>query len=135
MKTILDGIFGGKLPGIEKAMDLTWRRNQAITSNIANAETPGYRATDLHFGEELERAFGKGDESILKTDKKHLDIVSNSGAHLMPDFSGATKQDGNNVDIDVQMGQLAYNRGKYAQAATVLRKQFSMIAQAIRTVA
>ena len=120
------------MPGLEKALDLTWRRNDAISSNIANAETPGYRAADLNFGQELDRAFGASQQSLMKTDAQHLDITTQSGAHLSPDLSGATKADGNNVDLDIQMGQLAYNKGKYAMASGMLRKKLGMLAQAIK---
>lgn len=135
MKTFLSGLFKETIPGIEKALDLTWRRNEAIASNIANAETPGYRAADLDFGKELERAFEKNTSALMKTDSKHLDISSDSGSHLSPDLSGVTKPDGNNVDLDIQMGQLAFNKGKYSMAAGLLRKKMGMLANAIRQVA
>lgn len=135
MKSILNTLFSENLPGLQKAMDLTFRRNQAITSNIANAETPGYRAVDVHFGQELDRAFGSQQDLLEKTNSLHMDVSSNSGAHLIPDLSGATKPDGNNVDIDIQMGQLAYNRSRYSQAANMVRKQFSLLSNAIRQVA
>lgn len=135
MKSLIGSIFSETLPGLEKALDLTWRRNEAISSNIANAETPGYRATDLSFGQELDRAFNKSTDSMLKTDAQHMDLSTDSGAHLIPDLSGVTKPDGNNVDLDVQMGQLAYNKGKYSMAATILRKKIGMISNAIRQIA
>jgi flagellar basal-body rod protein FlgB len=135
VKTLLDGIFKDSLPGLEKALDLSFRRNQAIGSNIANAETPGYRAADLSFGNELKKAFGQSAQPLKMTNSKHIDLSTNSGAHLVADLSGATKPDGNNVDLDIQMGQLAFNRGRYSQAASMVRKKFSMLANAIRTVA
>lgn len=135
MKSFITGIFKETFPGLEKALDLTWRRNEAITSNIANAETPGYRAADLNFGQELDRAFQGNTSPMLQTNSMHMDLSSDSGAHLTPDYSGVTKPDGNNVDLDIQMGQLAYNKGKYATAATLLRKKIGMISNAIRQVA
>jgi flagellar basal-body rod protein FlgB len=50
-------------------MDLSWRKNETIVSNIANAETPQYRAVKLDFGSELDRAFGgHGTEELVRTD-------------------------------------------------------------------
>jgi len=114
-------------------MDLTWRRNQALTSNIANAETPLYRAVDIDFASELDQAFGKIDTTVSKTDSKHLDVTSHSAAHFIEDYSGATKPDGNNVDIDLEMGRLAQNNGDYTNAARLMRRQLSMIHKAITT--
>jgi len=133
MTKILDGIFGEAIPGIQKMMDLTYRRNQAITSNIANAETPQYRAADVDFAQELERAFEeKSPNDLVKTSPKHMDISSQSEAHLIADYSGATKPDGNNVDIDIQMGRLAYNSAKYSSAANLMRRQMQFLKNAIR---
>jgi flagellar basal-body rod protein FlgB len=131
MSTI-DKIFDGSYDGLTKALDLSLRRNQAITSNIANAETPQYRAVDLNFAGELQRAFGEQDSTLLKTNSQHLDLTSNSGSHLVPDLSGATKPDGNNVDLDIQMGQMAYNSGRYTGAAAMLRKKLGILKLMLR---
>lgn len=125
-------IFDSQMDGLQKTLELTWRRNEAINSNIANAETPQYRAVDLNFAGELDRALlGTGAE-VKKTDAKHLDLSTNELAHLSPDFSGATKPDGNNVDLDIQMGRLSYNSGKYSLASSIMRKKFQFLYNAIR---
>lgn len=131
----LESIFDSTLNGLEKQLDLSWRRNQAITSNIANSETPGYRAVDLNFSTELDRAFGATEGQltpVTKTDGRHLDTISQSGAHLISDLSGATRGDGNNVDLDVQMGKLALNAGKYSMTTSLLYKKMSTLLSAIR---
>lgn len=134
MGLFIDGFFDRTFGGITKALDLTWRRNEAIVSNIANAETPQYRAVDLNFSSELERAFETSSESVplSVTRPGHMDLSSSSGAHLMSDLSGATRADGNNVDIDIQMGRMAYNSGKYSTASNALRKQLSLLKNALR---
>jgi flagellar basal-body rod protein FlgB len=130
--TFIDRFFDRTLTGLHKAMDLTWRRNEAIVSNVANAETPQYRAVDLNFGGELARAFGESSESIARTSSKHLDVSTDSASHLASDLSGATKPDGNNVDIDIQMGRLAYNSGQYSMATDAYRKKLGLLKFAIR---
>ncbi len=129
---LLDGMFDRTVSGLAKAMDLTWRRNQAISSNIANAETPQYRAVDLNFGRELEKAFGGPDETLSRTHSGHFDTHQNQTAHTVADFSGPTKPDGNNVDIDLQMGRLAQNSGDFMNAARLIRRQIGLIRTAIR---
>ncbi len=130
---LIDKLFDRTVPGLEKALDLNWRRNEAITSNIANAETPQYRAVDVDFAGELERAFQSKNQSALKkTDSKHMDLMSNGSARLVADLSGATKGDGNNVDLDTQMGRLVYNSGKYSIAASMVRKKLRMLRTAVQ---
>lgn len=130
---ILDSLFDRTVNGLTKAMDLSWRKNEAIVSNIANAETPKYRAVNLDFGSELDRAFGEsGSEELVRTDTQHLDLTNKEHAKLVPDFRGATKADGNNVDIDLQMSTLAQNGGDYANAAQLIRRQIGLVRSAIR---
>lgn len=131
MAGIVDKIFDNTLPGLTKAMDLTWQRNQAITSNIANAETPQYRAVDVNFERELESAFGDTSGELVKTDAQHIDASGTQPAHLTADVSGATKADGNNVDIDIQMGKLAYNSGQYSIATNLMRKKLGVLRRII----
>lgn len=131
--SIFDKVFDSTVPAIGKSLDLYWARNKAITSNIANAETPGYRAIDLQFAGELKRAFGvEGENQVEKTNMSHLDISSSGRAHLVTDFSGMTKADGNNVDLDIQMGKLTYNSGLYSQGANLVRKKLFVLRNAIR---
>jgi flagellar basal-body rod protein FlgB len=130
---MLDSIFDRTVSGLTKAMDLAWKRNEAIAANIANAETPQYRAVDLNFGSELERAFNSTEpQDLLRTDSKHLDITNKSEAKLVADYSGTTKADGNNVDIDMQMVSLADNSGDFAKAAQLIRRQIGLVRTAIR---
>jgi flagellar basal-body rod protein FlgB len=131
---ILDTLFDRTVKGLSRTMDLTWQRNQAITSNIANAETPQYRAVDVSFGNELDRAFVEaGGPSASRTNPRHLDVDGTArGSKAVKDTSGTTKSDGNNVDIDLQMGRLAHNSGEYASAARLIKRQIGLLRTAIR---
>ena len=131
---LIDKLFDATMPGLQKAMDLTWKRNQAISSNVANAETPQYRAVEMNFASELENAFhGERRSNLATTDGRHLDTADRGAARLVSDFSGATKPDGNNVDIDLQMGKLAANAGKFETAAEILKRKFRMVKYVIRS--
>lgn len=131
---ILDSLFDRTMTGLSRTMDLTWQRNKAISSNIANAETPQYRAIDVSFGNELEKAFTENNgPTPSRTDPRHLDVDgTNRDSKVMKDLSGSTKPDGNNVDIDLQMGRLAHNSGEYANAARLIKRQIGLIRTAIR---
>jgi flagellar basal-body rod protein FlgB len=130
--SIVSKLFNQTFQGLERAMDLTWRRNEALVSNIANAETPGYRAVDYSFGNELARAFNELTETMSRTHLKHLDTSASSGGRLVADLRGATKADGNNVDLELQMGQLTSNAGQYSIAADLYRKKLAQMKLAIR---
>ena len=130
---ILDSLFDRTVSGLTKAMDLSWRKNEALVSNVANAETPQYRAVNLDFGSELDRAFGdRTRDELVQTDTQHLDLSNQGNSKLVPDYRGATKSDGNNVDIDLQMSTLAQNSGDYANTAQLIRRQIGLVRSAIR---
>ncbi len=131
---LLDTLFDRSVTGLSRTMDLTWKRNQALSANIANAETPQYRAIDVSFGNELEKAFESQTGSLAQTNLGHLDNQSTNGdtSKLVNDLSGPTKPDGNNVDLDLQMGRLAQNSGDYANAARLIRRQIGLLRTAIR---
>jgi flagellar basal-body rod protein FlgB len=130
----LDSIFDRTVGGLSKAMDLSWRKNKVLTANVANAETPKYKAVSLQFGNELEQAFQRQapEEMMIRTDPKHLEISTASTAKYAADLSGITKPDGNNVDIDRQMVSLAQNSSDYANAAQLIRRQIGLVRTAIR---
>jgi flagellar basal-body rod protein FlgB len=128
----IDKLLGPTIQGLERLLDLSWRRGQAINANIANAETPQYRAVDLDFGRELDEAFGTKSSALEKTSPLHQDVGGSSNAKLISDLSGATKMDGNNVDLDLQMGRLAYNTLTYTRAAALTQKKLGGLSEKIR---
>ncbi|MGA1192475.1 MAG: flagellar basal body rod protein FlgB [Bdellovibrionota bacterium] len=132
--SIVGSIFDKNTTALEQALNLYHKRNSAIASNLANVETPKYTAVDLDFKAELDRAFQPqvSKSALLKTDNQHLDLKSAGNSRLVQDLSGATKADGNNVDLDIQMGKLSYNAGKYSAAANVVRKKMQMLRFAIQ---
>ena len=132
MSGLVDKIFDKSFAGLDKALDLRWRRNEALVSNVSNSETPGYRATDLTFAGELERAWNDKGSEVKKTSTKHLDLSTEGAAHLVADLSGATKPDGNNVDMDIQISKLVDNTARYQSSASLVRKKLQMLREAIR---
>ena len=131
MITFIDRFFDKSITGLTKAMDLQKKRNEAVSSNIANSETPQYRAVDVTFAGELEKAYGLSSSPLNKTDAKHMDLSESDGSHLVPDLSGATRADGNNVDLDIQMAKLADTSVKYSIAANLIRRKMQTIREAL----
>lgn len=130
---ILNSIFEQSVTGLNKALDLSWQRGKVLTSNIANAETPRYRATELDFGKELEKAFDVHDaELMVRTHTNHLELERNGSARMRADLTGANKADGNNVDIDQQMVALSNNGGDFANAVQFMKHKFGMYRTSIR---
>lgn len=106
-----------------QAMEIQRRRMELIAGNIANADTPGFKARDLDFRSALEQARAPGARALTRTDDLHL-ALGGAGANAAdpasePSYRVATQPaaDGNTVDVQVEQGQ-------YAEAA--LRYQASL---------
>lgn len=124
---LFDQTFGA----LEKVMDLNIKRHALLSSNVANSETPGYKAKDLDFAHELEKATDSYQSPLLKTDARHQDVESSSMAHTVQDNTGAVGADGNNVDLDLQMGRIADAARSYSRAANVWSFRLKILRQAI----
>ena len=120
-------IFDKTMSALERRMDLHFKRHVILGGNVANVNTPNYRARELDFAGELQKAVG-GDQSKLKTThSKHLELsglagnVKGDASHLIVDNSGAVGADGNNVDLDMQMGKISSNSRGYTGSVNLLQ--------------
>ncbi len=124
---------------LEKYLILREKRNAIIVSNIANAETPGYKAKDLYFEDELRKALGMDgvDLELKKTHEKHLpkdtDLEDIKG-RVEPSESSVLRYDGSTVDIDKELTKLAENSLLYNAGAQMLIKKIEMIKATLREV-
>jgi len=126
-------VFDQTLNGLERAMDLRFKRHALLSSNVANSETPGYRARELDFAGQLEKAFtSKPTSEVAKTNSGHMDVSSLTSEHIVFDNDGATGSDGNNVDLDIAMGKVSANARAYESAAGLVSQKFRFMKQFIR---
>jgi flagellar basal-body rod protein FlgB len=109
-------IFGPVIQGLGQALDLYQTRHRVLTENIANAETPGYRARDLDFGGALARAFDGGTEPGTADD-----------AEPTVDSRATVKIDGNSVDIDTEMARLSQNALKIVALSQIIAKKYASL--------
>jgi len=109
---------------LEKSLDAVSLRQAAITDNIANVNTPYYKKKEVSFEEELKAVLHKDAStklSVTVTHPKHIPIGSSSLNYLQPNVvvenNTFWRKDKNNVDVDVEMAEMAKNTIKY-QALT-----------------
>ncbi len=118
---------------LDKAADASWTRNEIISNNIANIDTPGYKRQDLNFEDELERALGN---SRYKTmDKKVADLKDRHlEARVVNDYSGFSyRTDYNNVDVDTENVMLAANQLKYQGLMQGLKSEFANLSAVMKS--
>ena len=120
---------------LEKALDAAWMRNETISNNIANVNTPGFKKSYVRFEEYLKDAHEKFQISGIKKDARFLPIGKDRIVSVSPEIvqenSTSMRRDQNNVDIDVEMAELAKNTIKYNALIAQLSKEFAKIKLAI----
>lgn len=110
---------------LDKAADASWLRNQAISNNIANVDTPGYKRQDVAFESVLQKALGNNryqstDSKVSQAKSKNLDV------RTYTDYSSYSyRLDGNNVDIENENVMLAENQLKYQGLLTSINQEFT----------
>lgn len=128
------------IPLLSKALQAYSKRNNVISSNIANIGTPGYHAQRVAFEEELSSAIEGTTLTGVQTSEKHLPIgtpsIVESSSQIIEveeSLGGDPLASGvNNVDIDKEMAEMAKNQIRFRFAARMISDTFRGIQKSIR---
>ena len=112
---------------LDKAADASWMRENVITNNIANIDTPGYKRQDVDFESVLQKALGKTKYSSL--DKKVRELNQDLGKLTTTSYTDAAnysyRLDRNNVDENTENAELASELLRYQLLTTAITNNFS----------
>lgn len=125
-------LFDKTLGALETQMTIHLKRHTLLASNVANADTPNYKARELDFAGALDKALDGNTSAVTKTHGRHMDISSSEAPHVVLDHSMPVGADGNNVDLDIAMARMSQNSGGYTQAANLLQMKLRMLRAAAR---
>ncbi len=129
---MLDNLFGN-VNLLQKGLDAAWLRNEVITNNIANVDTPDFKSASVEFETEMKRALEAQDNgfSAKTTRAEHYDFATDSAEDVTPTVMENTstnyRSDGNNVDIDYENTQLAKNTLMYDTLVQQISGEFTKI--------
>lgn len=119
-----------------KVMDFQLQRQNIVSSNLANINTPGYKARTLEFEKDLQAALDLTDHgAVSRTHPQHLPAefsADNAQATVVKDLVPRVVQGVDNVDLDKEMAAMAKNNLLYTTLATVIQKNFSGLKQTIQ---
>ena len=119
-------LFDKTFDALGKSLDMHLLRHEVIADNIANAETPGFKARRVDFENELSRAVEATDGGASGT----RDIASVS-ANIFEDEKSEKGQDLNTVDMDREMSAMTKNDIQYSALAQAVSKKFALLRYAI----
>ncbi len=122
----------------ETALKLRGARQELIAANIANADTPNYKARDVDFSSVFNDALAGGTtQSMAMTDSRHLQ--ANSSFDIFPSSAllyrtpSQPSIDGNTVNMDEEMVAFTDNAMRYQAALTFMQKQIETLSTAIKS--
>lgn len=114
--------------GLENALNKTSLRAETLSQNIANVDTPNYKAKTVNFKETLDHQL-----KANRSDTQHMPFsMPDSGTIVQSKTDTAVNNNGNNVDIDRDMANLAKTQVKYQALIEQLNAQFKRFNTVLR---
>jgi flagellar basal-body rod protein FlgB len=133
-KIMADGGFDPVIGALNTSLNLRLANQNVISGNIANADTPGYKAKTMEFESALRDALGVGNSlPTAETHPRHI-VHSSSDAiapEIYEDPNGVESLDGNSVDRASEMSKMAENQILYDASTEMLKRKLGMLKYAI----
>lgn len=122
-----------RVPLLNKAMNVTSLRHRALSNNISNASTVNYKRKDVNFAEYLRSQVVKPKITGARTDARHMLLgnAAQKGPRVYQPDTGPNSTGINNVDVDIEMSNLAQNHLLYNVGARLLSGQFQGLRKSI----
>ncbi len=120
-----------------KGLDAYAARQKAIASNIANSETPGYRARRVEFENELRTVVDRHRRMLSRSSGTHIPVAGGQRRmdklqpHVVENENRELINGVNNVDIDAEMAGMATNQIQFSTAAKVLSMRYKILRSSI----
>lgn len=110
---------------LDRAADASWQRNEAISNNIANVDTPGYKRQDVAFESVLQKALGNNRYESMDEKVSNINLSRLKGRAYVDYANYSYRLDGNNVDIENENVMLAENQLKYQGLLNSINQEFT----------
>jgi flagellar basal-body rod protein FlgB len=114
-------------PALEDLLSWTSRRQQALAANIANQDTPGYRAKDYSFSFEEQL----NSLTMTTTDEKHMMPLEDTPKTRLYEVGTEEKLNGNTVDLEREMSEITKNGLQYITLIQYLSQKIKTMRYAI----
>lgn len=122
---------------LEQAISVAAVRHKVTANNIANVNTPGFKRSEVLFEDALSKAIGQTKQislPLVTTHERHIEPVQRNQPNrpqIRMVTENSLRTDGNNVDIEFEMANMAKNTIYYDAAVQQLSRYYSSIKSAI----
>ena len=120
------------MPAYQKFLELASLRHKLVSGNVANAATPGYRAKDIDFQKEFERATQTDNHPpVLLTHPNHIPTSNSPERPAKVESEKPKINELNSVDIDQEISKMAQNELLYSVGARLVQRKLEGMRKAI----
>lgn len=130
--------FGKTMDILQKSMDVSLLRRDVIANNMANAETPNFKRSEVSFESELKRVLASEGKSSFQhklIHEKHFEFMANKSektysdvqSRVDLDYLSTVKNNGNNVDAEEELMKSTQNEMMYSLMTEAVSHQFRSI--------
>lgn len=116
-----------KLNILDKAADASYLRNEVISNNIANQDTPFYKRKDVSFEDALQRELGSLKYQSVAKSVANVSLSRITAKTYTDSVGYKYRIDGNNVDPETEQAELASNEQKYDGLYRAIDSEFSAL--------
>jgi flagellar basal-body rod protein FlgB len=125
-------LFSGTISTLEQGLNYSSTKQKVISQNIANVDTPNYKAMDVSFKNVLQNELHTS-INAKRTNQRHFDFKSGSNQSITISRNNVQyNQNGNSVDLDKEMSDLATNQIYYNALIERINGKFSTLQNVIR---
>ncbi|MBQ7676838.1 MAG: flagellar basal body rod protein FlgB [Lachnospiraceae bacterium] len=117
---------------LDKAMDVSWKRETVIANNIANATTPTYKRKDIDFASALEEEIMRIKYNSIDDAVRHMDLDDVDPEVYTDHAHYSYRIDKNNVDPDTENVELASEQLRYQTLTTAMNMEFARFKTVIK---
>jgi len=126
------------LKALTTALNFREMRQELISSNVANANTPGFKAKKMDFEQALARALDVDGQMRMNTaDDRHHNVGNGGFNNLEPEIyddpNGVVSENGNTVDVEAEMSRMAENKLMYDTLVQLINKKMGLMKYAINS--
>jgi flagellar basal-body rod protein FlgB len=125
----MNAIFGNSISMAEKSLDYLWSKQQTTLNNIANGETPGYKAKYVTFEDEFRNRLSAAKRG---TSADIGNMINGSRYYVRNTKDESARADGNNVNMDVENVELARTTLQYQYELNSLNSDISRLRTIIK---
>lgn len=126
---------GPVLNVLQKGLEASSLRQQVLSNNVANIDTPNFKRSDVNFQTVLGAALGEKSSTLpLKlTAPQHISgLADETGSGIVTDLTTTLRNDGNNVDVDSEMSKVAENGLYYNSLTRTISSQLGLLRLVIK---